>query len=167
MSKTAIYPGSFDPVTNGHLDIIIRAASMFDKVIVAVLENPDKKNGLFTIEERAELLKKVVSGIDGVEIKSFRGLLVDFAKQVGAEIIVKGLRAVTDFEFEIQMAQMNSKLAPEIETIFMMTDNNYSYLSSSFVKQVAMYGGNIREFVPSIIMEDIIEKMNGNKQSNR
>lgn len=158
MNKIAIYPGSFDPVTYGHLDIIIRASSIFDKVIVATLENPDKKNFLFTIEERAELLKKVTEGIDGVEVRSFRGLLVDFAEEIGAQVIIKGLRAVTDFEFEIQMAQMNSKLAPTLETLFMMTDNNYSYLSSSFVKQVAMYGGDISEFVPAVIKDDIVKK---------
>lgn len=158
MSKIAVYPGSFDPVTNGHLDIIVRGCSIFEKVVVGVLENPDKKNGLFSIEERVELLKRSTKGMEQVEIVGFRGLLVDFVKEQHAEVILKGLRAVTDFEYEIQMAQMNKKLSPHIETLFMMTDNEYSFLSSSFVKQVAQYGGDLSEFVPEAILWDVVAK---------
>lgn len=157
--RVAVYPGSFDPITNGHLDIIKRGAKSFDKVIVAVLINIDKK-GLFDVEERVELIKKVVKDIKNVEVLSFNGLLVDFVKMNDATVILKGLRAVSDFEYELQMALMNKKLDPQIETLFMMTSNEYCYLSSSSVKQVAKFGGCIEGLVPSEIIKDVYIKLN-------
>lgn len=131
--KIGIYPGSFDPITNGHIDIIERSSRLFDKLIVAVLSNPQKQP-LFTIAERVNLIKDLVGHIPNLEVDSFHGLLVDFAQMKNAKVIVKGLRAVSDFEYELQMALMNKKLAPEIETIFIMTNSKYSFLSSSIVK---------------------------------
>jgi pantetheine-phosphate adenylyltransferase len=163
MEKIAVYPGSFDPITNGHLDIIERASKTFDKVIVAVLENPEKKNPLFTIDERVSLIKKVTQNMPNVETESFKGLLINFMKKKNAKIIIKGLRAVSDFEYEFQMALMNNKLDPSIETLFMMTNSKYSYLSSSSVKQVAQYGGCIKELVPDEIIKDILNKVKENK----
>lgn len=155
--KIAVYPGSFDPVTNGHLDIITRGAKVFDKLIVGVLVNVDKK-GLFDIEERVELIKRVTRNIENVEVVSFNGLLIDFMKHYNANVILKGLRAVSDFEYEFQMALMNNKLDPEVETVFMMTSSQYSYLSSSAVKQVAKFGGCIDGLVPDEVIPDIIER---------
>jgi pantetheine-phosphate adenylyltransferase len=152
--KIAICPGSFDPATNGHIDIIKRSGALFDKVIVAVLNNPNKKP-LFSVEERVELLKKTCSSIENVEIDSFSGLLIEYAKSRNANAIVKGLRAVSDFEYELQMALMNKKLYPEIETVFMMTSSRYSYLSSSIIKEVAQFGGCIKGLVPEIVEEEI------------
>lgn len=157
MEKIAVYPGSFDPVTNGHLDIIQRAANIFDKVVVAVLENP-LKNPLFTKEERVSMLKEVTYSFENVEIDSFTGLLIHYMNTKNAKVIIKGLRAVSDFEYEFQMALLNSKLDSQIETLFMMTNNKYSYLSSSAVKQIAMFGGCIRELVPDSIVTKIIKK---------
>lgn len=159
MNNVAVYPGSFDPISNGHLDIIKRSTEIFDKVIVGVLENPDKKNSLFTIEERVKLIKKVTCEMTNVEVQSFNGLLVNFLDNNGANVIIKGLRAVSDFEYELQMAHMNNKLNPKIETLFMMTNNKYSYLSSSAIKQAAMFGGCIKELVPDEIIKDIINKL--------
>lgn len=156
----AIYPGSFDPITNGHLDIIIRASKVFDHIIVAVLINPDKK-GLFDIDERVELIQRVTKDFPNVEVRSFSGLLIHFMRENDVKVIIKGLRAVSDFEYEFQMALMNNKLDASIETIFMMTNAQYSYLSSSSVKQVAQFGGCISGLVPEVIVPDIIEKMNG------
>lgn len=153
----AIYPGSFDPITNGHLDIITRGAKIYDKLIVAVLVNVDKKC-LFTIEERVELIKRVTKNLDNVEVLSFDGLLVDFAKIHGSKVILKGLRTMSDFEYEFQMALMNSKLNSEVETVFMMTSSAYSYVSSSSVKQVAKFGGSIKGLVPDELISDIMEK---------
>jgi pantetheine-phosphate adenylyltransferase len=158
MNKVAVYPGSFDPISYGHLDVIKRASEIFDTLIVGVIENPDKKNSLFTIEERVELIKKVTRNLPRVEVRSFKVLLVDFLHNCGSEVIIKGLRAVSDFEYELQMAQMNNKLDSNIETLFMATSNEYSYLSSSSIKQVAMYGGNIKGLVPDEIIEDIENK---------
>lgn len=157
--RTAIYPGSFDPVTNGHLDIITRGSRLFDKLIVGVLVNIDKQ-GLFTIDERVDLIKEVTAHLPNVEVISFNGLLVDLAKKHDSKIILKGLRAVSDFEYEFQMALMNSQLDSDIETLFMMTSAEYSYLSSSSVKQVAKFGGNITGLVPAKIMNKVIEKIN-------
>lgn len=157
--KKAVYPGSFDPITNGHLDIIKRASRVFDEVVVGVLVNPDKK-GLFDIEERVELIQRCVADMHNVRVQSFSGLLINFMKTEGAQVIVKGLRAVSDFEYEFQMALMNNKLDPEIETVFMMTNAKYSYLSSSSVKQVAMFGGCIKGLVPNEIINDIVCKIN-------
>lgn len=156
--KTAVYPGSFDPVTNGHLDIIRRSAKVFDEVIVGVLVNPQKK-GLFDIEERVELIQKVVKDIPNVKVESFSGLLIHFMKNKDAKVIIKGLRAVSDFEYEFQMSLMNSKLDPNIETVFMMTSAKNSFLSSSSVKQVAMFGGCIKDLVPDEIIPDIMKKV--------
>lgn len=157
--KRAVYPGSFDPITNGHLDIISRASRVFDEVVVGVLINPDKK-GLFDIEERVSLIEKCISSFGNVKVQSFSGLLINFMKAVDAQVIVKGLRAVSDFEYEFQMALMNNKLDPKIETVFMMTNAKYSYLSSSSVKQVAMFGGCIKGLIPNEISSDIINKVN-------
>ncbi|SCJ48907.1 Phosphopantetheine adenylyltransferase [uncultured Clostridium sp.] len=156
--RVAIYPGSFDPITNGHLDIITRGSNIFDRLIVGVLVNIDKK-GLFTIEERVELIKKVTKHLPNVEVICFNGLLVDLAKEYNAKVILKGLRAVSDFEYEFQMALMNSQLDPNIETLFMMTSSEYSYLSSSSVKQVAKFGGKINGLVPDEIIAEVYNKI--------
>jgi pantetheine-phosphate adenylyltransferase len=156
--KRAVYPGSFDPITNGHLDIISRASRVFDEVVVGVLINPDKK-GLFDIEERVELINKSIRGFENVKVMGFSGLLINFMKDVDASVIVKGLRAVSDFEYEFQMALMNNKLNPSIETVFMMTNAKFSYLSSSSIKQVAQFGGCIKGLVPDEITSDIINKI--------
>lgn len=156
--KRAVYPGSFDPVTNGHLDIIERASRVFDEVIVVVLVNPNK-NGLFDIDERVQLIKKVTTHLSNVKVESFSGLLIDFMNERDSKVIVKGLRAVSDFEYEFQMSLMNSKLDPDIETVFMMTSAQNSFLSSSAVKQVAVFGGCIKDLVPDSIINDIFKKI--------
>lgn len=155
---TVICPGSFDPVTKGHMDIIERASKLFDKVIVAVLNNATK-NPSFTIEERIGLLSETTAHLDNIEIATFDGLLVDFAKIKGASAVVKGLRAVTDFEYEFQMSMINKKLCPEIETIFLNTSQEYMYLSSSVVKQIARAGGDISMFVPEEIRDKIVDRL--------
>ncbi|MBE7028961.1 MAG: pantetheine-phosphate adenylyltransferase [Ruminococcaceae bacterium] len=154
----AIYPGSFDPVTNGHLDIIERTAEIFDKVIVAILVNSNK-TPTFSIEEKIEMLKKSTAHIKNVEIEFFDGLLVNFVKKKGAKVIVKGLRAISDFEYEFQMAMLNKSVAPDIETLFMMTSNKYSYLSSSIVKELGRLGASLEDLVPQVIMNNVIEKL--------
>ncbi len=155
--RTAVYPGSFDPVTYGHIDIIERSSKMVDKLIVAVLNN-SSKNSLFSVDERVNMLKDVTKHLDNVEICHFDGLTIDFAKKCGAAIIVRGLRAITDFEYELQMAQTNRIMSPDIDTIFLTTDLRYAYLSSSTVKEVAMFGGDISEFVAPVIAEKVKEK---------
>ncbi|MBE7050016.1 MAG: pantetheine-phosphate adenylyltransferase [Ruminococcaceae bacterium] len=162
MNKTAVYPGSFDPVTNGHLDIIKRASKKFDKVYVAILTNSAKKPR-FSLEERIDWLKRATKELINVEIVSFSGLLVDFAKGIGADIIIKGLRAVSDFEYEFQMALTNRQLQPDIETMFLMTNGRYSYLSSSIVKEIANYGGKLQGLVPDFMIEEIYEKIKKNQ----
>ncbi|MEK4485003.1 pantetheine-phosphate adenylyltransferase [Psychrobacillus sp. FSL H8-0484] len=147
MSKIAVVPGSFDPITNGHLDIITRGASIFGEVFVVVLNN-SSKNPLFSVEERMKLIKDVTSHLPNVKVDTFSGLLMDYAKNVGASAIIRGLRAVSDFEYEMQITSMNRVLNDEIETFFIMTKNQYSFLSSSIVKEVAKYGGKIEELVP-------------------
>ncbi len=154
----AIYPGSFDPVTNGHLDIIKRAAKITDKLIVAILENPNKKNSLFSVEERIEHLKLVTKDLENVEVASFSGLLIDFAKRENVNLIIRGLRAVTDFENEFQMALTNRSLYPEVETMFIPTSVEYLYLSSSTVKEVAMFNGDICGMVPCEIKDSVITR---------
>lgn len=147
--KIAVYPGSFDPITNGHLDIIERAVCLFDKVYVAVIANPEKQKSFFSLEDRLQMLKETTKSIKKVKIDTFDGLLVDYAKHIHASAIVRGLRAVSDFDYEFQMALTNRKLNPEIETVFLMTDYKYSYLSSSIVKQIAHLKGDITGLVPA------------------
>lgn len=156
--KTAIYPGSFDPVTLGHYDIIERTAKMFDRVIIGVLNNK-VKSPLFSEEERVNMLKEVTAGLPNVEVQSFEGLLIDFVRQNGGGIIVRGLRAITDFEYELQMAQTNRVIAPEVDTIFLTTNLRYSYLSSSIVKEIAEHKGDISEFLHPSIMKKVRAKM--------
>ncbi len=157
--KTAICPGSFDPVTFGHLDIIRRASAMFDRVIVVVGTNAAKRP-MFTRRERVEFLRRATAGMDNVEIDSYDGLLADYARQKNATVIVKGLRAMSDFEYEFQMALTNRKLNPDTETAFLTTTAEHMYLSSSLVKQVAQLGGDITGFVPDCIIDDIRRKVN-------
>ena len=154
----AVYPGSFDPVTLGRLDIIERSAHMVDHLIVGVLQN-NSKTPLFSVEERVKMLEDVTSYLPNVEIRSFGGLLVDFVHQSQADIIVRGLRAITDFEYELQMAQTNRVIAPDIDTIFLTTNLKYSYLSSSIVKEIAGYQGDISEFLHPAIAEKVREKL--------
>ncbi|MBU8907133.1 pantetheine-phosphate adenylyltransferase [Desertibacillus haloalkaliphilus] len=157
MASIAVYPGSFDPVTHGHLDIISRGARVFDKVVVAVLHNRNKVP-LFSVEERVQLLKEVTKDMDNVEIDHFNGLLVDYISEKKATTIIRGLRAVSDFEYEMQAASINRKLNPEIETFFMMTNNQYSYLSSSIVKEVAKYQATVTDLVPEVVESALQEK---------
>ncbi|WP_202076893.1 pantetheine-phosphate adenylyltransferase [Caldalkalibacillus salinus] len=154
---TAVCPGSFDPITYGHLDIIQRAARVFDHIIVAVGNNANKKS-LFTVEQRMTLIQQVTKDIPNVEVDSYNGLLIDFMSKRNARTIVRGLRAVSDFEFEMQVASINKKIDDSIETFFMMTNNNYSYLSSSIVKEVAMYHASVSDLVPPEVEEALMEK---------
>lgn len=156
--KTVICPGSYDPITLGHIDVISRASTLFDKVIVVVLIN-HKKTYNFTPEERVEFIKKSVAHLKNVEVDFYDGLLADYAKQHKAYAIVKGLRAMSDFEYEFQMALANRKLNPDVETLFLTTKSEYMYLSSSMIKQIASMGGDISEFVPSVIHNSIIERL--------
>jgi pantetheine-phosphate adenylyltransferase len=161
MGLTALCPGTFDPVTNGHLDIIERAAERFDAVIVGVLDNPAKQP-LFGVDERVQMLKDVTADLGNVEVAPFSGLLVEYATHRGAGVVVKGLRAVTDFEFEIQMAQMNHQLTG-LETLFMPTSPSWSFLSSSLVKEVARFGGDVSGLVPKIVNERLTEALSGRR----
>ena len=156
--STALYPGSFDPVTYGHLDIIRRASRIYDKVVVGVLIN-SKKTPLFSMEERVNILKKATSDLDNVEIQGFSGLTVDFAKNIGAKVIVRGLRAVTDYEYELQIAQTNRVINHEVDSVFMATSLQYAYLSSSTVKEVAAYGGDISNFVPDFVADELKKRI--------
>jgi pantetheine-phosphate adenylyltransferase len=155
--RRAIYPGSFDPVTNGHLDVIERARKLFDEVVVAVAHN-DEKQPLFSLEERLELLRETAGRIDNVRIAEFKGLLVDFAKAEKAGAVIRGLRAVSDFEFEFQMALMNRKLEAGVETIFLMPKEEYTYLSSRIVKEIARLGGDVSSFVPARVAKALSRK---------
>lgn len=155
--RIAVYPGSFDPITNGHLDIIRRAARLYDRVVVGVLNNSGK-NPVFTPEERVDMIKSVTEDLNNVEVDCFTGLLVDFVKEKSASVIIKGLRTVTDFEYEFQMALLNKALNPEYETMFMMTDSKYSYISSSMVKELAGFKGDLTGLVPAGIINKIQEK---------
>ena len=158
MKKIAICPGSFDPITYGHLDIIQRGAKVFDEVFVGVLHNSAKKS-LFTLEERVNLIEEATAHIPNVKVESFQGLTVDYEKSKNACAMIRGLRAVTDFEYEMQITSMNRVLDDGIETFFIMTNNQYSFLSSSIVKEVAKYGGNISELVPKSVQEALLRKM--------
>ncbi|WP_077367375.1 pantetheine-phosphate adenylyltransferase [Anaerosalibacter sp. Marseille-P3206] len=157
-----IYPGSFDPVTNGHLDIIKRCSNKFDKVIVAVLNNTSK-NVLFTIEERIKMLEMTVKEYDNVEVDTFSGLLIDYAKEKNVTTMVRGLRAVSDFEYEMQMALANRKLFSDIETLFMVSNSEYAYLSSSIVKEIASFNGDVSCLVPKVVNEALKQKLKGGK----
>ena len=152
----AIYPGSFDPVTFGHLDIITRSSKIVDELIIGVLMN---KTPLFSVEERVKMLKEVTKDLGNVKVVPFDGLLVEFARQQKARLVIRGLRAITDFEYEIQMSQTNHKLEPEVETMFLTTNLKYSYLSSTIVREVAAFGGDISQFVPETVAKSIKEKM--------
>lgn len=154
----AIYPGSFDPVTNGHLDVIRRSSKMVDELIVGVLNN-NAKMPLFSVEERVRMLEEVTKDIPNVRIYPFDGLLIDFAAKMEAEVVIRGLRAITDFEYELQMSQTNHKLNPDVETIFLTTSIEYSYLSSTTVKEIASYGGDITQFVPEAVVGKLEQKM--------
>jgi pantetheine-phosphate adenylyltransferase len=148
---TAIYPGTYDPVTNGHVDVITRAAKIFDRVVVGVVDNPRHKQPMFSVPERVELLTKALDGMANVEVDVFRELVVDFARRWDAKVIVKGLRVVSDFEWEFQMNQLNRTLAPDIETVYVMASPQVSFVSSSGVKEIASFGGNVEELVPAAV----------------
>src|SRR6266446_2799742 len=166
--RRAIYPGSFDPVTNGHLDVIQRASRLFDDLIVAVAFNDQKqKSTLFSTDERIELLRQSCDDIPNAQIVKLDGLLVDFAKQQGAGAIVRGLRAISDFEFEFQMALMNRKMEPSLETIFMMPKEEYTYISSRIVKEIARLGGNVESFVPHWVARALADKFPGKRQGKQ
>ena len=159
---TAIYPGSFDPITNGHLDIIIRASKLFDKLIIGIYDNPEKPV-LFTTSERAELVEKAVTNLPNVEVRIFSGLTVNFARQVNAQTIVRGLRMSADFEREFDLAMMNKKLSPEVELICLMSDLKYQFLSSSLLKEAARLGGDVDNLVPKHVAEALSKKVKGQK----
>jgi pantetheine-phosphate adenylyltransferase len=153
----AIYPGSFDPLTNGHLDLIARAAKIFDHLVVAILRN-SAKNPLFTVEERVAMLTEGIAGFDNVSVSTFDGLLVDFARDQRVHAVVRGIRAISDYEYEFQMAMMNRRLAPDLETIFLMPDAKYSFVSSRLVKEVYRLGGSVDGLVPKFVVERMKEK---------
>ncbi len=159
VGKLAIYPGTFDPITNGHLDIIQRAINLFDRVIVGVTTNP-AKTPLFSAAERVEMIQNSVSNMASVEVEHFDGLLMDYAKKKDANVIVRGLRAITDFEFEFQMALVNRRLAEHVVTVFLMPNEKYTYLNSTIVKEVAKFDGDVRSFVPKDVDERLREKFN-------
>ncbi len=156
--RIAICPGSFDPITKGHLNVIERASKLFDKIIVVVMVNPDKKLS-FTDEQRVRFIKQSTKHIDNIEVDTYHGLVVDYAKEKGACSIIRGLRALTDFEYEFQMSLINKKLNPEVETLFLNTSEEYMYLSSSMVKQISSFGGDISDFVPSPILQEITDNI--------
>src|ERR1043166_1383789 len=160
--RTAIYPGSFDPLTNGHLDVIERAVKLFDRVVVAVAKN-ESKQPLFTLEERMDLVRRSVPHLPNVETDSFECLLVDYVEQRSAQAIVRGLRAISDFEFEFQLALMNRKLNERVETIFMMPKDTYTFLSSRIIKEIARLGGDISSFVPKVVQEALANRLNAKK----
>ena len=158
----AIYPGSFDPVTNGHLDIIKRSINIFDKVIVVIAENPRKKS-FFSTEEKKDMIEKAIKGLNGIEVQSFDGLLIECVRANKANVIIRGMRAISDFEYESQIALINKKMAPEIETIFMVTSTEYSYLNSSIVKEIASFDGCIAGLVPEYVDKKLKEKIKREK----
>lgn len=155
--KIAIYPGSFDPITKGHLDILKNASGIFDKVIIAVAHNGDKK-GFLSTEERVELIKKSIEGLDNVEVDAFEGLTIEYAKKRGAEILIRGLRAVSDFEYEMQLSQTNSALCDEIKTVFLTTKPKYNFISSSTIREILQNNGDISKFVPQAVNEYLTQR---------
>lgn len=155
--KIAIYPGSFDPITKGHLDVLKTSSEIFDKIIIAVSKN-SSKIGFLSVEERVELIKASVSGIDNVEVDSFEGLTVEYAKSKGAKVLIRGLRAVSDFEYEMQLSQTNSALSEEIKTVFLITKPKFNFISSSTVKDIALLGGDISKFVPEPVNEYLLKR---------
>jgi pantetheine-phosphate adenylyltransferase len=154
---TAIYPGTYDPVTNGHIDVITRAAGIFDRVVVGVVDNPHHKQPMFPVEERVTFLREALDGVANVEVDLFKELVVDFARRWDAKVIVKGLRVVSDFEWEFQMNQLNRTLAPDIETVYVMASPQVSFVSSSGVKEIAAFGGNVQELVPAAVARRLRE----------
>lgn len=159
MSNKVIYPGTFDPVTNGHIDIIFRAANLFDEVVVAIAENRDKRPS-FTLAQRVAMVEESLKHLDNIKVVGFDTLLIDFAKEQGANVILRGLRAVSDFEFEFQLAGMNRKLNPQIETIFLTPSENVTFLSSTLVREIASLKGNVSEFVPAIVQQALCDLYN-------
>jgi len=158
-SDLAIYPGSFDPITNGHVDLVTRTLRVFDKVIVAIATNPDKDHSLFSVQERLDLINEVFAGLNGrVTADSFQGLLVDYAERKGSTVVIRGLRAISDFEYEFQMAMMNHRLKPKLETFFMMTGESEFYTSSRLVKEVVSLGGDVSGLVPDNVLAKLKEK---------
>jgi pantetheine-phosphate adenylyltransferase len=158
-NDVAIYPGSFDPITNGHVDLVTRTLRVFDRVVVAIASNPDKDRSLFTVQERLQMIEEVFAGTDGrVSAVSFQGLLVDYAERQGATVVIRGLRAISDFEYEFQMAMMNHRLKPKLETFFMMTGESEFYTSSRLVKEVVSLGGNVAGLVPDNVLKKLQDK---------
>lgn len=160
MTKITLYPGTFDPITNGHLDLIKRSAAMFDHIIVAVAASPSKKT-LFTLEERVYLVKKSIVGLDNVSVDGFSGLMVDFAKQKQANLLVRGLRTTMDFEYEFGLTCMYRKLMPELESVFLTPSEEYAFLSSTIVREVALHGGDVQQFVPTVVLDALKNKYIG------
>jgi pantetheine-phosphate adenylyltransferase len=158
IAVTAVYPGSFDPVTNGHLDLIERGSKIFDRIVIGVLRNQEKQP-LFNVSERVDMLREVTAGLANVEVEAFAGLLMEFARQKQARVILRGIRAVSDYEYELQMALMNRKLEPHVETIFMLPGEAYSYLSSKLVREVAQLGGSLQDLVPPLVEKRLRAKV--------
>ncbi|MEW6457104.1 MAG: pantetheine-phosphate adenylyltransferase [Acidobacteriota bacterium] len=163
MKIKAVFPGSFDPITNGHVDIVMRGIEIFDEILIAILENPEKTS-LFSIEERISMIKEIFREESKIKVESFSGLLVEFMKKKEIKIVIRGLRAVSDFEYELQMALMNRKLDPEVETFFMVPNVKYSFLSSRLIKEIFYYGGCVNELVPEIVEEKMKEKYKVSKE---
>jgi pantetheine-phosphate adenylyltransferase len=157
MARTAVYPGTFDPITNGHIDLIKRGLAIFDKVIVSVAPSA-KKTPLFTVEERVEMIRAATAGLGNVEVEVFEGLLVEHTKKVGASVVIRGLRAISDFEYELQMALMNRHLSTDVETVFMMPSEEYAYTSSTVIKEVAAFGGSVEGLVPIVVLDRLRER---------
>jgi pantetheine-phosphate adenylyltransferase len=157
----AIYPGSFDPLTNGHLDLIERGSKIFDELVVAILRNAEKEAPLFSVAERMDMLNEMVRRYGNVSVDTFDGLLVDYAARMDAKAVLRGIRAISDYEYELRMALLNRKLAPQIETVFMMPAEAYSYVSSRLVKEVCQLGGSVRDLVPELVEQRLLEKISG------